>query len=105
MAAYLYCIYVHIYIYIIYMYIYIYDVYIYIGFREGYKKLNVFNFRTIQQLPTTFQHQTLRRTASFFIAAGARHGYATWRWVGGGDGAVTWLVLLNNTQLVGSWDM
>ena len=106
MALYVYCI-LYVYIYYIYMYI-IY--YIYIGFREGYIKSNISiivqsnNFPQLSNIKLCVVRRNLDRWI-FFIAAGARHGYATWRKVEGGDGAVTWLVLLNNTQLVGSWDM
>ena len=98
-----------IYIYILYIYVH-YIYYIYIGFREGYIKSNILiivqsnNFPQLSNIKLCVVRRNLDRWI-FFIAAGARHGYATWRKVEGGDGAVTWLVLLNNTQLVGSWDM
>ena len=85
------------------MYVYIH-IYIYIGFREGYIKLDILIIRQTNNFPQ-LSNIKLCVVRHIFIAAGARHGYATWRKVEGGDGAVTWLVLLNNTQLVGSWDM
>ena len=85
------------------MYI-IYIIYIYIGFREGYMKLNILIVVQSNNFPQ-LSNIKLCVVRHIFIAAGARHGYATWRKVEGGEGAVTWLVLLNNTQLGGSWDM
>ena len=96
MAVYLYCIYVFIYIYVYY---------IHIGFREGYMKLNIILIVVQSNNFPQLSNIKLCVVRHIFIAAGARHGYATWRKVEGGEGAVTWLVLLNNTQLGGSWDM